>query len=82
MGNMNRRTKQNVSAVTGNIEEACMRYSLGRSLMRETAEKAGAIIKVGRIMLIHYGKVDKYLESLAGNKKMMTSTGLCERRKK
>lgn len=64
---MNKRTIRETStqATTGRIDEACSRYGLGRRSMRETAEKAGAIVKLGRVLLIHYGKVDKYLESLA-----------------
>ena len=68
---MNKRTVRETSAqvTTGRIEEACSRYGLGRKSMRETAEKAGAIVKLGRVLLIHYGKMDKYLESLAGKEK-------------
>ena len=54
------------SQITGRLNDACARYAVGKTTMRKIAKEAGAFIKVGSAALIHYGKVDKYLESLAG----------------
>lgn len=50
----------------GDITSACKRYSLGRaSLMRE-AQTAGAIIRIGRRIIINYTILDCYFDSLSG----------------
>lgn len=56
-----------VSVKTGRIEKACATYGVGRSTMRQIAENAGAVIRIGRNYLIDFQRVDKYLDSLAGN---------------
>lgn len=50
---------------TGNIAEACARYSLGYDTMRKTAEDANAIIRVGRLLLINFTKVDRYMDAIS-----------------
>lgn len=50
---------------TGRIEQACARYGLGRCTMRNVAEQAGAVIKIGKCYLIDFQKVDAYMDSLA-----------------
>lgn len=52
-------------AKTGRIEQACARYGLGRNTMRNVAEQAGAVIKIGKCYLIDFQKVDAYMDSLA-----------------
>lgn len=53
---------------TGRIEQACARYGVGRNTMRQIAEQAGAVIRIGRNYLIDFQRVDKYLDALADNK--------------
>lgn len=66
---MNKRVKPitptREEAVTGGIAEACSRYGLGKASMRRVAEDAGAVVRVGRRFLIHYGRVDAYLLHIA-----------------
>ena len=50
---------------SGRIEQACARYGLGRNTMRKVAEEAGAEIKVGKCYLIHFSKVDAYLDAIS-----------------
>ena len=52
----------------GRIEQACARYGVGRNTMRQIAEQAGAVIRIGRNYLIDFHRVDKYLDALAGEK--------------
>lgn len=50
---------------TGKIEQACMRYGLGKNSMRKVAEEAEAVIRVGRSYLINFSKVDAFMDSLS-----------------
>ncbi len=52
-------------AKTGGINEACMRYGLGKALMRQTAENAEAVIHIGKRYLINFTIVDDYMDSLS-----------------
>lgn len=61
------RNETGVDVKTGRIERACATYGVGRSTMRKIAEDAGAAIRIGRNYLIDFQRVDKYLDSLAGN---------------
>lgn len=46
-----------------NIKDACVRYSLGRTKMRQFADEVNGIRKVGRRVLIDSLTVDKAIES-------------------
>lgn len=50
---------------TGGVDEACIRYSLGKASMRKVAEDANAVIRIGKRYLINYSKVDLYLDSIS-----------------
>lgn len=64
---MNKRVKNDSSEVkTGRLEQACARYGLGKHSMRNVAESAGAVIRVGRSYVINYTLVDAYLDRLSG----------------
>lgn len=56
----------NEGARTLRIPGACQRYNLGSGTMRKVAEDAGAIIRIGRCVLIDCEKVDSYLSAKAG----------------
>ena len=59
--------EKNVSDVkTGRIEEACLRYGVGRNSMRQLASDAGAVVRLGKIYLVNYSKVDAYMDNLSG----------------
>lgn len=45
---------------TGRIPSASKRYDVSKNTMRVLAEQAGAIIKVGRIVLVDYKRMDEY----------------------
>lgn len=60
------RTELGIDAKAGRIEQACARYGVGRNTMRQIAEQAGAVIKIGRNYLINFQKVDAYMDSLSG----------------
>ena len=53
-------------ARTGRIEQACLRYGLGKNTMRTVAEDAQAVIRIGKSYLINYSKVDAYMDSMSG----------------
>ena len=50
---------------TGGIDDACARYGLGKASMRKVAEDAGAIIRIGKRLLVNYAKVDMYMNSIS-----------------
>ena len=50
---------------TGGIDDACARYGLGKANMRKVAEDAGAIIRIGKRLLVNYAKVDTYMNSIS-----------------
>lgn len=50
---------------TGKLEQACLRYGLGRNTMRKVADEAGAVVRIGKCYLINYSKVDDYMDSLS-----------------
>ena len=50
---------------TGKIEQACMRYGLGRNAMRKVADDAQAVIRIGKLYLINFSKVDAYMDSIS-----------------
>ena len=52
-------------AKTGKLEQACLRYGLGKNSMRRVADDAGAVIKIGKSYLINYTKVDAYMDSIS-----------------
>lgn len=65
---MQARTEENyvLFQKTGRIEQACARYGVGRSTMRNIAKEAGAEVKIGKCYLINFSKVDDYMDSLSG----------------
>ena len=68
MNNRLERNNMGVEVKTGRIEQACARYGVGRNTMRQIAEQAGAVIRIGRNYLIDFQAVDRYLDSLSGEK--------------
>ena len=62
------RSNIDVDVRTGRMEKACAAYGVGRNTMRQIAENAGAVIRIGRNYLIDFQRVDKYLDSLAGDR--------------
>ena len=65
---MRKRQPVEVEPKSGRMEESCKRYGLGRSAMREAADKAGAVVKVGRSYLINFDVMDKYIDDLTGKR--------------
>lgn len=53
-------------ARTGKIEQACLRYGVGKNTMRKIASDAEAVIRIGKNYLINYEKVDTYMDVLSG----------------
>ena len=51
---------------SGRIDAACLRYGLGRNTMRRIASEAGAVVRIGRVYLVNYSKVDRYMDNLSG----------------
>lgn len=50
---------------TGKLDQACMRYGLGKNTMRKVAEEAEAVIRVGKCYLVNFSKVDAYMDSIS-----------------
>lgn len=68
MNNRLDRNNMGVEIKTGRVDQACARYGVGRNTMRQIADQAGAVIRIGRNYLIDFQRVDKYLDALADNK--------------
>lgn len=60
------RSELGIDVKTGRIEQACQSYGVGRNTMRQIAENANAVIRIGRNYLIDFSKVDKYMDALSG----------------
>lgn len=63
---MNKIERMESEARTGRIEQACLRYGVGKNTMRKVAEDAQAVIRIGKSYLINYSKVDAYMDSMSG----------------
>lgn len=57
--------RQTVGAKTGSVEAAAARYGLGVHSIRKVAEEAGAIVKIGRRVLVNFTVMDAYIDSLS-----------------
>ena len=53
-------------ARTGRIEQACLRYGVGKNTMRQIASNAEAVIRIGKNYLVNYNKVDAYMDTISG----------------
>jgi hypothetical protein len=60
------RSESGIDVKTGRRDQACQRYGVGRNTMRQIAEDANAVIRIGRNYLIDFPKVDKYMDALSG----------------
>lgn len=60
------REELGIDVKTGRIEQACARYGVGRNTMRQIAEQAGAVVRIGRNYLINFQKVDQFMDSISG----------------
>ncbi|MCI9147818.1 MAG: hypothetical protein HFG73_06075 [Hungatella sp.] len=66
---MRKRLENSVAeAKTGTLECAGARYGFGRNKMRTIAEDARAIIKIGKSVRVNFTVLDKYMDSLSGEK--------------
>lgn len=62
-----RELKKSIPEVkTGKLDQACMRYGVGRNTMRKIAEESNAVIRIGKSYLINFTVVDKFMDSLSG----------------
>ena len=50
---------------SGKLEQACMRYGLGKNTMRKVADEAGAVIRIGKCYLVNFSKVDEYMDRMS-----------------
>lgn len=62
---MRKMERTNPEVKTGRIEQVCARYGIGKNAMRQVAEEAGAVIRVGKSYLINFTKVDAYMDSIS-----------------
>lgn len=62
---MRKMERTSLEVKTGRIEQACERYGIGKSSMRQVAEDAGAVIRIGKSYLINFTKVDAYMDGLS-----------------
>ena len=56
--------RRDLGVKMGRLEDACARYSFGRSTMRKIAEDAGAVVRIGRCYRVNFDKVDAYLDAV------------------
>lgn len=54
-----------IESKAGRIEQACARYGVGKTTMRNIAREAGAEVKVGKCYLINFSKVDAFIDSIS-----------------
>ena len=51
-----------VEVKTGTVSQAKARYNIGRDSVIQLAEDAGAIVHIGRRVLINFTKLDQYID--------------------
>ena len=51
-----------VGVKTGTVAQAKVRYNIGRDSVVQIAEAAGAIVRIGRKVLINFTKMDQYID--------------------
>lgn len=62
-----RELKKSIPEVkTGKLDQACMRYGVGRNTMRKIAEESNAVVRIGKSYLINFTVVDKFMDNLSG----------------
>lgn len=57
--------KSDINVKTAGVEYGCQRYGIGRNSMRQLAQDADAVVKIGRRWLFNIQKVDRYLDSIS-----------------
>lgn len=62
---MRKMERINPEIKTGRLEQACIRYNIGHNAMRQVAEDAKAVVRVGKSYLINFTKVDEYLDDIS-----------------
>ena len=62
---MNKGERTNPEIKSGKLEQACMRYRLGKNTMRKVADEAGAVIRIGKCYLVNFSKVDEYMDRMS-----------------
>lgn len=60
------RERVEVEPKMGRLAETMKRYCIGESTTRKLANAAGAVVRFEGSTLYDFGKIDRYLESLAG----------------
>ena len=63
---MNLRERVETGQKCGRIDEACKRYGLGESSMRRLADEIGAVVRVGRVYLVNFDLMDRYMDEKTG----------------
>ena len=61
-----RMVKMAPNAKLGSLDDACARYGFGRNKMRQIAENAGAVVKIGRCVRLNFAVLDKYFDEITG----------------
>lgn len=56
----------NSEVKAGKLEQACIRYGVGKNTMRKIADEANAVIRIGKCYLINFTIVDEYMDSISG----------------
>ena len=62
-----RKTDANDLTRFGCVEDAMRRFSMGRYTLMEQAKQAGAVVRIGRKVLINYHLLDEFLDSISGD---------------
>ena len=62
-----RKTDANDLTRFGCVEDSMRRLSMGRSTLMTMAREAGAVVRIGKKILINYRLLDEYLDSISGD---------------
>lgn len=46
------------------LDQACTRYGIGRNTMRNVAEEAGAVVRIGRLWRVNLPVMDAYFDNI------------------
>ncbi len=58
--------EEDVLQKLGTVDQAMKRYQMGKKAMRETGDKARAIVRIGQKIRYNFTILDQYMDSLSG----------------
>ena len=66
---MYQRKRRNADVRFGSLDDGSGRYSLGITTLKRIAQEQGALVRIGRRVLVDFEKMDAYFKALAADQR-------------